>query len=97
MAGSTALSGTTMCGCLPHSVTGLLYFLTPHRVKKVDLVLMSALSQLVTVIPVIAKADTMTAAELITFRKEVRGRWLPHVTAASQSPRCLAMREGFRV
>jgi septin family protein len=60
-----------MCGCLRHSVTGVLYFLTPHRVKKVDLVLMSVLSQLVTVIPVIAKADTMTESELAMYRKEV--------------------------
>lgn len=36
-----------MCGQLQSSITACIYFLSPHRVKKVDLIIMSALSQLV--------------------------------------------------
>lgn len=45
--GSRALSQVAMCGQLQHSITACIYFLAPHRVKKVDLILMSALSQVV--------------------------------------------------
>lgn len=38
---------------------------------QIDLILMSAMSQLATVIPVIAKADTMTQEETISYRQEV--------------------------
>uniref|UniRef100_A0A383WIM5 Septin-type G domain-containing protein n=1 Tax=Tetradesmus obliquus TaxID=3088 RepID=A0A383WIM5_TETOB len=72
LAGSRGLNEAAMCGQLQHSITACVYFLSPHRVKKVDLIIMSALSQLVTVIPVIAKADTMTDKELSAFRSEVR-------------------------
>lgn len=72
LAGSRGLNETAMCGQLQNSLTACVYFLTPHRVKKVDLIIMSALSQLVTVIPVIAKADTMTEKELHQYRTEVR-------------------------
>ncbi|WIA23940.1 hypothetical protein OEZ85_013580 [Tetradesmus obliquus] len=72
LAGSRGLNEAAMCGQLQHSITACVYFLSPHRVKKVDLIIMSALSQLVTVIPVIAKADTMTDKELSSFRSEVR-------------------------
>ncbi|KAF6263399.1 Septin-domain-containing protein [Scenedesmus sp. NREL 46B-D3] len=74
LAGGRALTESAMCGQLQNSITGCVYFLTPHRVKKVDLIMMSALSQLVTVIPVVAKADTMTDDELVTFRQEIRTR-----------------------
>lgn len=36
-----------------------------------DLVLMSALSKLVAVVPVVAKADTMTTEEAGTYRDEL--------------------------
>ncbi|WIA23027.1 hypothetical protein OEZ86_009942 [Tetradesmus obliquus] len=74
LAGGRALTESAMCGQLQNSITACVYFLTPHRVKKVDLIMMSALSQLVTVIPVVAKADTMTDEELATFRQEIRTR-----------------------
>lgn len=47
LAGSRNLGETAMCGQLQHSITGCLYFLPPHRVKKIDLILMAAISQLV--------------------------------------------------
>lgn len=71
LAGSRNLGETAMCGQLQHSITACLYFLPPHRVKKIDLILMAAVSQLVTIVPIISKADTMTEAELNTYRNEV--------------------------
>lgn len=47
LAGGRALNESAMCGQLQNSITACVYFLTPHRVKKVDLIMMSALSQLV--------------------------------------------------
>lgn len=49
LAGGRALTESAMCGQLQNSITACVYFLTPHRVKKVDLIMMSALSQLVSV------------------------------------------------
>jgi septin family protein len=40
-----------------------LYFLSPHRFKEVDRVFLTQLSDVVPIVPVIAKADTMTAVE----------------------------------
>jgi hypothetical protein len=45
--GSRAMNEVAMCGQLQNSITACIYFLAPHRVKKVDLILISALSQLV--------------------------------------------------
>jgi septin family protein len=47
LAGSRNLGETAMCGQLQSSITACLYFLPPHRVKKIDLILMAAISQLV--------------------------------------------------
>lgn len=72
LSGSRAMNSVAMCGQLAHSITACVYFLPPHRVKKVDLILISAISQLVTVIPVVSKADTMTESELAQYRAEIR-------------------------
>eukprot|EP00879_Flechtneria_rotunda_P004846 GHRR01005119.1.p1 GENE.GHRR01005119.1~~GHRR01005119.1.p1 ORF type:complete len:330 (+),score=119.43 GHRR01005119.1:1209-2198(+) len=86
MAGARALDEVAMCGQLRHSITACLYFITPHRLKKVDVIIMCALSQLVTVIPVIAKADTMTETELMTYRQQVCATLQdPSVVAASNT------------
>lgn len=45
--------------------------LSACRIKKVDLILMSAVSQIVPIIPVISKADTMTDQELAAYRTEI--------------------------
>ena len=71
LAGSRSLPAASMCGQLKHSITACLYFIPPHRMKKIDLILISAISQLTTVIPVIAKSDCMTEAELAAYRVEV--------------------------
>jgi hypothetical protein len=71
LAGGRALDKTAMCGQLQHSITACLYFIPPHRTKKIDLILMAAISQLVTIIPVIGKSDSMTESELAAYRAEV--------------------------
>lgn len=40
-----------------------LYFIAPHRMKQIDVEFILYLSEYVVVVPVIAKADTMTRAE----------------------------------
>lgn len=49
-----------------------IYFLSPHRVKPIDLKFMSELSTYAPVVPVLAKADSMTTAELQHFRGAVQ-------------------------
>ena len=44
------------------------------RIKKVDLIFMSAISQIVPIIPVITKADTMTIREAQNYKQEVFNR-----------------------
>lgn len=43
----------------------------PHRLKPVDCKFITKLAKLVPVIPVLAKADSMTAPELTSFRHTV--------------------------
>lgn len=54
-------------------VHALLYFITPtgHSLREMDIELMRRLSPRVNVIPVIGKADTMTAIERAAFKKRV--------------------------
>lgn len=54
-----------VCGSLVHSVTACLYFLANHGPTQLDLVLMSALSQHVALLPVVGRADAMTATEAL--------------------------------
>mmetsp|Transcript_33149 Transcript_33149/g.130502 ORF Transcript_33149/g.130502 Transcript_33149/m.130502 type:complete len:341 (+) Transcript_33149:188-1210(+) len=49
----------------------LLYFISPHRLKQVDIDLLKKLSGKVTIIPVLAKADTMTPKETQDFKRAV--------------------------
>ncbi|WIA22604.1 hypothetical protein OEZ86_009587 [Tetradesmus obliquus] len=62
-----AVPGTMM----RHGITVCLYFVPPHRAKPIDWIMMAAISKLVAVIPVIAKADTFTDQELADFRQEL--------------------------
>lgn len=48
-----------------------LYFIPPHRLKELDLLYMKRLSEHVALIPVIAKADTMTESELYDFKQHI--------------------------
>ena len=53
------------------SVDVVLYFFAPHRCKPVDIALLKQLRGQVSIVPVLAKADSMTTDELATFRVEV--------------------------
>jgi hypothetical protein len=60
VAAGRILGKDAVCGQLQHTITACLYFLPPNRMKKVDLILLAALSKIVNVIPIISKADCMT-------------------------------------
>jgi len=49
-----------------------LYFIAPHRMKQVDFDWMQQLHELVPLVVVIAKADTMTDAETAQYKEKVR-------------------------
>ena len=49
-----------------------LFFVSPHRMKRADVELMTRLHELVPLVVVIAKADTMTKSETREFKAEVR-------------------------
>ena len=49
-----------------------LFFVSPHRMKRTDVELMKRLHELVPLVVVIAKADTMTKSETREFKAEVR-------------------------
>ena len=49
----------------------VLYFFAPHRCKRADMKLLKRLQGKVSIVPVLAKADSMTADELAAFRVEV--------------------------
>ena len=55
-------------------VHACLYFLAPHRLKDVDIEFMKRLHKCVNLIPVIAKADTMTSAELAEYKQLIIDR-----------------------
>jgi hypothetical protein len=49
----------------------LFYFLSPHSLKEIDKEFLKKVSSIVPIIPVIAKADTLTVVERNLFTKEV--------------------------
>ena len=49
----------------------VLYFFAPHRCKKADVALLKLLKGRASVVPILAKADSMTAEELASFRQQV--------------------------
>lgn len=53
-------------------VDAVLYFINPHRLKKFDVEFLRRVHKLASVIPIIAKADTLTSIELMEFRKDVK-------------------------
>lgn len=55
-----------------------LYFIAPsgHGLKPLDVEFMQRLCDKVNIIPVIAKADTMTPEEIQLFKRQVRNEWL---------------------
>ena len=49
----------------------VLYFFSPHRAKEIDMDFLRAMRGKASIVPVLAKADTMTTAELQDFRATV--------------------------
>jgi len=49
-----------------------LYFIPPHRLKEIDVEFMRRLANVVALIPIVAKADSMTTDELAHFRHLIR-------------------------
>lgn len=80
------LGSAAMTGQLENAITAVLYLVAPHRIKKADLIIMSVLSRLVTVIPIIAKADAMTAAELAAYRAELMATFTQPAKPFSGTP-----------
>ena len=54
-----------------HMYDACIYFIAPHQLKPRDLKFMAAISKAVPVIPVIAKADSMTNEERRSFRDHI--------------------------
>eukprot|EP00181_Compsopogon_caeruleus_P004040 CAMPEP_0184683888 /NCGR_PEP_ID=MMETSP0312-20130426/13024_1 /TAXON_ID=31354 /ORGANISM="Compsopogon coeruleus, Strain SAG 36.94" /LENGTH=371 /DNA_ID=CAMNT_0027136589 /DNA_START=193 /DNA_END=1308 /DNA_ORIENTATION=- len=52
----------------------ILYFISPHRLKELDLAMLRMLKGKAAIIPILSKADTMTTDELRVFRREVSTR-----------------------
>lgn len=48
---------------------------SPRRLRPLDVEFMRALHQRVNIVPVLAKADTLTPAEVERMKNKVRGRW----------------------
>jgi septin family protein len=53
-------------------VDAVLYFVAPHRLKRLDIEFLKRIHRRASVLPVISKADTMTVDELAAFRAEVK-------------------------
>jgi len=51
-----------------------LYFLSPHRWKKIDTTFIRRLSHLAVIVPVVAKADTMTVIERAAYLAVIESR-----------------------
>lgn len=49
----------------------VLYFFSPHRCKDIDMLFLSKLRGRASILPILAKADTMTTAELASHRQRV--------------------------
>lgn len=61
-----------------HQIDVCLYFIAAHRLKAIDIKFMSAIAARVALIPVIAKADSMTAEETVAFRREIMAECEKH-------------------
>jgi len=55
-------------------VHGVIFFIAPtgHALKPIDIVVLKALSGIVNVVPVIAKSDSLTTEERLSFKKRIR-------------------------
>ena len=56
-------------------MVGRLSLGSPHSLRPLDVEFMKALHQRVNIVPVLAKADTLTPAEVEHMKNKVRGGW----------------------
>lgn len=54
-----------------------LYFINPtgHTMRPIDIIVMKKLSEVVNVVPVIAKSDSLTLEERAQFKEVVSNEW----------------------
>jgi septin 2 len=73
-----------------HRVHCCLYFINPlgHGLKPLDIEFMKQLHNLVNIIPVIAKADTLTPKEIKSLKMKVCSLWSPSFLIQSHYWRC---------
>lgn len=62
---------------LPWSSFGLTH-LTPHSLKPIDIVVLKKLSDVVNVVPVIAKSDSLTLEERQAFKERIKEEFSFH-------------------
>lgn len=57
-----------------------IYFIAPggHSLKTIDIIVMKKLSEVVNVVPIIAKSDTLTIEERELFKQRVRAEMQHH-------------------
>ncbi|KAL3929571.1 MAG: hypothetical protein SGPRY_001908, partial [Prymnesium sp.] len=72
----------------------VLYFFAPHRCKASDMKILARLKGKVSIVPILAKADTMTKDELALYRAKVRdavqgSTWLFSATHIEHARTCL--------
>ena len=75
------------CGSLTHSSSVCLYWLAPEGPTATDVVIMSALSKLVPLVPVVGNADTLTeehAKQLVEQTQELERYGFPAPEGAQQ-------------
>lgn len=56
-----------------------LYFINPtgHSLRAIDVIVMKKLSEVVNIVPIIAKADSLTLEERESFKQRVCTLWTP--------------------
>lgn len=71
----------------------VLFFINPsgHSLRPIDIQVMKKLGDIANVIPVIAKADSLTLSERELFKKRVRRITLVHSLTTRSAHRCRAM------
>eukprot|EP00184_Porphyridium_aerugineum_P004707 CAMPEP_0184699430 /NCGR_PEP_ID=MMETSP0313-20130426/5705_1 /TAXON_ID=2792 /ORGANISM="Porphyridium aerugineum, Strain SAG 1380-2" /LENGTH=425 /DNA_ID=CAMNT_0027158523 /DNA_START=417 /DNA_END=1694 /DNA_ORIENTATION=+ len=72
-----------------HGVDVVLYFIAPHRLKGLDIALLKRLNGRCTIIPILAKSDTMTFSERLTFKDVVKQQLEANRIVYFHEPLCI--------
>lgn len=68
------LKHTAQADLVDTRIDACFYFIAPHRFQEIDILFLQELSRVVTIIPVIAKADSMLKSELQAHKREIWGQ-----------------------